>query len=299
MSESIGDALRALSVLCEAAERLSQGHEVHTAPLLASYASLRPAGHAAAGAHSLDLEFLGAVRGMGEELWGARVLELQRSVVRATPFLAPRGDDAVTLLVPPGLEGPGDALALMLGVATESAKLQRLAAEGAEGPLLPKVAAALGCPPLEVVDRMECVGDRDTAEALLQRLYVAGPNRSVRSPMGAAAGTAPVEAAFRGRSDRGGPLFVVAGATERLHDLVSPWVRRLQSPLAKLAGTRHSDDLYALLPNLFAEDPQLHDERINVEHDEGALISIGDALLIRFEHLDTTLVDERARAVVT
>lgn len=285
-------------MLCDAAERLQGGHDVRTGPLLASYAQLRPTGHVIAERVTPDLEFIAAVRAMGEELLGARVLELQWSVPRAPPGLLPGHDDVVTLLVPPGLEGPGDALALALGVALESEKLRQLTDGNAAGPLLPQVALALECAPGEVVERMGCAGEGEVAEALLQRLLAAGAERSVRSaPLRGPSPAAGLTAALRGPDD--GPLFVLAGATERLHDLVSPWVRRLQTPLAKLAGSRQSDDGYALLPSLVAEDPRLHRERIAAEHEEGAILESNGALLIRFAQLDTALVDERARPVVT
>lgn len=287
----------ALSTLARAAAELSQRGVVEVGPLLAAYRALAPVGHAGAQGIAPDLELLAATASFGAPLLGAEAVEVCASVPRAPPSVRPDDVDErrARLFTPPGVESGADALTLTLGVALEAAKLVALLDDPATpaGDLVDVAAGACGVTPDDVA-RALGAPDRATALAAFEDVLRGGVVRRVELAASARAGRPIDDVMLDVALNEDGPLFVLAGATERVQDLLSPWVRRLERPLARLAGSPAADELYAALPLLLAEEPRAHDERLEVEAREG-FTPCGDAVVVRFERVDPARADERTR----
>jgi hypothetical protein len=278
-----GQVTTALGVLAEACERLASGSHLDTLPLMSAYRHARPAGHPLAAADSPDLAFLGTLYALGgAPLLAAPRLVVVQSAPRMPPEVLPLSG-GVEVRVPPSEEAPGDVLALALGLTVEAAKLRRALGDGhAPGPALAERVLAL-----PVGSLAQAFGDDDSAADALAALLRSPASRRVHA-------LAPPAAPALLDIDVDGPLFVVAGATERLHDLISPWARRLLPRLQALVGSDDGDAPYAALPALLQIDPSVHDERLAAEQRDGLMAS-GDALLIDHAALDPALADPRGR----
>lgn len=280
--------LAALGDLAAACAQLRAGGSVDTLPLTAAYRAARPAGHALASAASLDLAFLGTLYALG----GAPMLSAPRliaaqSAPRMPPEVMPL-PGGVEVRVPPSEEAAGDVLALALGLTVEAAKLRRALGDGSTpGPALAERVLAL---PAGSLDR--AFGDEASAADALAALLSSPASRRVHA---LAPEQAPPPPAPEGAD---GPVFIVAGATERLHDLVSPWARRLAPRLIELVGDDDIDAPYAALPALLQIDPGVHDERVSAEQDDGLLAS-RSAVALDHGALDPALCDPRALEALT
>lgn len=289
----------ALATVADGLAELPRRGWLDVEPLLDAYRALGPVGHPGAAAPSLDTGFLaGAVSFGGLSLLRASHLVVTRGAPRAGPYLVPSSEgDAVELRAPPAPDAPYDAVALVAGLALEARKLEDVLGARALDDAAPTILARTSGADEETL-AAQLGGDAAHARRVLGALLEGGVHRTVHLGLGAARPDAcpavdPVllDAAAH---DTGGPLFVLAGATERLHDLVSPYARRLRAPLSSLAGASSEDALYDALPLLYAEEPRALDERLEVETRAG-LSSAGAALVARFDAMDPALADPRAR----
>jgi hypothetical protein len=281
-----------------AAELLATGR-LDVATLLHAYRGLSPVGHPGAGADAPDCDFLAAAWSLGGVgLLGGHQVRVCGAPPRALPTAEPlEGGAGVRLSLARGQDAAGDALALALGVAMESAKLQPLLDD------VPPASATLD----EIASRLAlsrdalaaAFGSADDAVQALLSAAAAGPDRELVLDDGAP----PVQpdalddVIFDVAVDGDGPVFVLAGATERLHDMLSPYVRRLAAPLGRLAGAATDDARYDALRLLVTAEPDSHAERVAAETRDG-ISHCGSALVVRFEALDPSAVDERARNTV-
>ncbi len=283
----------ALRQVARAARDLREHGVVEVGPALAAYRTLQPVAHGGSLARAPDLAFLAATSAFGPPLLDAEMLTVAGAVPRAPPFVTSGAAEGTRAHVAPGVEATADALTLALGLALEAAKLQVLL-DDADGDddLLALTARAHDSTKAAVAASL----DRSEAEAteMLEAILHGGVARRVYALPEARAPIPLDEVLLDVANDDDAPLFVLAGATERLQDLLSPFVRRLESPLAHLAGSTSADELYAALPLLLAEEPRCEEERLAVESREG-FTPCGGALVVRFDRVDASRADERAR----
>lgn len=289
----------ALSAVARAAEELRATGTLEVGPFLAAYRALEPVAHGGSANLAPDLDFLNAATSLGEALLDAELFEVTATSPRAPPSVTSAADTdgprRAHVHVAPGFEATADALALALGLGLEAAKLQALLDEGLEREPLAAAARALGVTTTAIAEHLAT----DEIEVAL-RLRRVADGGVVRRVLASPAARVPLpidDVLFDVATGGDGPLFVLAGATERLQDILSPWVRRLDGPLSRLAGTTSSDDLYSVLPLLLAEEPLAHDERLDVESREG-FTPCGGVIVIRFDVVDPTRADERARPLL-
>ena len=291
----------ALSRLWQAVRCFDARGVVDVAAALDGYRALRPAGHARAADEAPDLDFLEAAFALGgASLLGASQLIASRGTPRTgiVVEVAPLAErDAVELRLPPSPHSAMDAFALTAGLAVEASKVARLL-DGVvtEEDALLRISSAAQLDEEGLVMRLG--GDRGEAVRALSALLAPGEARTVRLATDGARpdAAAPFDGfALEGSThDAGGPLFVVAGASDRLHDLVSPYVRRLRGPLSRLAASSFEDALYDALWTLFSEAPAALEERLEAEARDG-ISPIPGALVVRFDALDPALADARSR----
>jgi hypothetical protein len=286
-----------LGELAQSARELEARGQLDVAPKLWAYRALDPVGHPGASRSCLDAAFLAAAFGLGGiSLLRAKDLWALPQPPRSLPAVheLPRHERPGAILhVSHGPEGCADALSLQLGLAAEAAKLDARLDELHE----PRVDDRALWPALfeaPLASLLEAFGSEQSLRDALAALLEGGVDRRVLR----AAGHAPaLDEVLFDVAISDGPLFVLAGATERLHDVSTPWVRRLEGPLARLAGDRDADALYDALPLLVSDDPRCHDERLQVEAKDG-VTPCGAALVVRFDALDTAKADERARPLL-
>lgn len=281
-----------LAVVARAVAHLTAAGRLQVAAWSDAYAEMRPLGHPSAQRDAPDAGFLGAALGIGgAALLGAAEIVVGHSAPRALPVCRPLDDDRVALLLPPGPEARADGLALALGLQREADKL-RHAIEQTPGAPLAVAAELAGQDPAALAAEVG-VSEEELAAGLDALLGRATRTLAVGPPPPAAL----VDDVVLDVAAEGDALYVFAGATERLHDLVSPYARRLGAQLAQLAGGAGDDAAYDGLSVLFSQEPRAHDERLDVEAREG-LTPCGRALVVRFDAVDVAAVDPRARDAV-
>jgi len=282
---------RSDEILRAAARALDATQHLPIVPLVDAYRARAPLGHTGAASPAVDVAFLGralALLGDPSLLGAARfVVETVRApcapIVRAL-------DDACVLTLPESDHAGADGLALALGLVVERAKAKRVLGDVPSSSL--EVTARLLSTTGEAL--AAAFGDGTRAQGALTALARGEMDARVHrvpSPR------APPDGDGLSRALGDGPLFVVAGATERVHALLSPFARRFESELAELAGTPDDDALYGALTELFTRDPGAHEERVRAERDDG-IVDVGGALAVRFRALPARAVDPRARALV-
>ncbi|MBI1946763.1 MAG: hypothetical protein HYS27_13785 [Deltaproteobacteria bacterium] len=271
-----GEAVR---LLARAARALADDGACDTEQVLAAYRAARPSGHAGAAADEVDAAFVARMRALGGDL----LLGATRLRVLAAPWRRPwrvsaADDGAAELHAAPQENLAGDALLLLAGLALEAAKL----AHGL--PAAPDALRAAFATP-------------QTAKDALEALRLGGSARVVElSPTGPRVDTAALAALVGDR-----PCYLVTGdGAARVHDLLSPFARRLRAPLTALgerAEPRPPRDelVYAGIERLIAADPAALDERLAAERADGHLPVGPGAVAVRCEALPDAEVDRRCR----
>lgn len=292
---------RAQQELARAAIQLAEHKRLSLAPLLDAYRRLAPEAHAGANQPLPDLTFLQHVHAFSNlPIAGAKHWLLATQHPRTeTLFHETKSTGVLQIDCAGSLSALADLMTLALGVCLEAQKIRALLRAvdlekdasawlcGALQCEAETLSAALGSSlktdinDNELISRWVEQGDELTLHHLSPSLPSAPPHR------------APVpESVFEGNS--AGPLFIVAGATERIHDLLSPYVRRLHDPLQRLAAHSGQDAPYIALSLLNQAEPQAHPERLALETDDG-FVPTEIGLSVSCHALVTTLVDERAR----
>ncbi len=295
-------AAAALIRLCRAARTLAEDGVVDVMDLVDDYRAIRPLGHPAAHEARLCTDFVAACAALGgHALLGADRIAASSGAPHPPPAAAPFAG-GIELTSPAADDVAANALAVALGLACEGRKVLR--ALGDEPSFVDDLGAAcarLGVDPMHLVAALG--GDEAQAREAIASLWHGGAARSVSSAPtddpslpGGLVDDEALRAACAGR-----PVYVAAGATERLHDVLSPFARRAHPRLAELGralGAAPSpDDVYAALDALFAAEPRTPDERAATDADHGLLV-VGAATVVRFDALDDGAVDPRARAAV-
>lgn len=266
-------------LIARAARALSEDGAVSTEGLLAAYRAAAPANHAGATHDIVDAAFLARARALGgDALLAARALRLTSAPWRAAVRIAPADDDTLELLSPPREDRAGDALLLLLGVSLEAAKL----AHGL--PVPPESLRAAFPNPTAAQDALAALREGGDARLLEQ-----------------APGTARIEAAALAALVGDRPCYLVTGAgAARLHDLLSPFARRLRAPLVELAGRLETapprdEAAYLGLEALLDADADVLAERLEAERAD-ACVPVGEgAIAVRCEALPDGEVDRRCR----
>lgn len=282
-----------LAIAAQGAAAVASGAALSCAPFAPAYRRLKLPGHALAGSDAIDLAFLSAARDFGGEgLLSANHFALGTPLPRSYPALDLQGGNVV-MHGHRRAQSAADAFTFALGLSVESLKVQaQLAGDAgfddvasaavALGTDSASLLRALGPSPDDVLRALAClggdVGDRQVAGPA-QKASVDGEalQRHVHSAKGM------------------GPLFVVVGAFERTHDVLSPFVRQLAPELGKLTGDKRPDALYQAADEVFAYDVETVFERVAQEEREGFL-ACGDAVALRCESLNPRRCDFRANA---
>jgi hypothetical protein len=273
------DALRSIARAYDALREQGELGADDIRALLPAWRALSPAGHPGAGADTLDVNTLAAIASQSIDLVGAHALHVSAGAFRAPVRIEPahaggpdegaQNEAALALL---GVE-PGTALALALTLSLEGAK--RAHGIGASADAL---RAAFATP--------------EDARAVLDALDACGGARRVTFRENDD-GTA--SAVSRAVGDRPAFVFCAAGAFG-VHDLLSPYARRLGAKLA-LAGrgrVRSDDDTYRGIERIAALEPDAVFERLAAEEQDG-LVRCGRALVIQLDRVPESGIDARAR----
>lgn len=267
--------------LARAARALDEDGALSTEGLLRCLRAVAPVGHAGAPEDAVDPAFLAAARSLGgDALLAAPTLRLLPAPWRAPWHVLSGADGAVEVRAPPTTERAAEALLLAAGLSLEAAKLSH----GLSAPTA-ALRAAFATPAVAQqalaatraggdVRRVELASWQDRVDALALHALV---------------------------GDR--PSYVITGAgAERVHDLLSPFARRLRQPLATLAAQRDlrapkDDVVYAGMAALFGADGAALEERLEVERADGLLPLGPGAVALRCEALVVGEVDRRCREV--
>ena len=280
------DRADARRLLARAARALGEDGALSTEGLLPALRAAAPSTHTGAAADALDVAFLARARALGgDALLGARTLRVEAAPWRAPwqvrPAVAPALDRALLLTAPPTESLAGDALLLLAGLALESAKRAHglPAATDALRAAFPSPAAAQ-----TALAALTAGGD-------LRRLQLVPTEPRVHV------------AAVRSLADKRA-CYVLAGEGAALaHDLLSPFARRLRRRLLELAeraGPRcpRDDKPYTGMSALFAADPAVLAERLEVERADGLHPLGAGALAVSCDALRDGEVDARLREPV-
>jgi hypothetical protein len=286
---------RALATLDHALSTLRTTQMLDVDPLVQSYLALSPRGHPFAESPTVDVGFLGRTLSLLGDPTALRAHRFVLSTTRAPVPPQVRADGStLELFLEESSHAPADVLALALGLVVERAKAKRILGD------MPELSADLTARLLGVTTEAlaQTFGSLENAWSAFKALVSTSGRATVhcippRAPPARAVSPGLQKDAFTGD----GHVFIVAGASRRMHDLLSPFVRRLEVPLSALAGTPDDDALYATLPLLVAEDPLIEDERRVVEESDG-IFADDDLLIVRARSLDVNLVDARARVAV-
>jgi hypothetical protein len=273
----------ALRLLSRAARALVEEGRVSTEGLLAAYRALRPLGfageHDDAGADRLDVGFLLRCRSLGgDALLRARRIVVERALPRTGVTITRMDEEpsAVRWRGPADDDASGEALALALGLSLEAAKL----AHGLGAPA--DVLRAAFATPLD-------------ARAAVDALAEGGAAREIELVREDAA---RVDGAALAALVQDRPVYVVAGAgAHRVHDLVSPYTRRLREDLVKLGkdlGAPRDDEPYAAL-DVLLRDEHVHAERRAVEAADGFVSAGPGVVVVRCEAFPDAEADRRCR----
>gem|GEM_PF-1892162 len=287
-ADVVVDVKSALAVLHDAAVLLQQGGSCNADLLLPAYRAVAPVSHVDIDA-PLSFAFLQQVLAMGGlPLLQHAHLSLEHGSPRAFPTFT-SGAGVAHLTAPPSLERTADGLALALGVALEAQKARRLLGD------LPFADLAFPAQRLGV--------DVDGLQQAFGGVALDALNGLVRHPQRQVHG-APIAAAEAGVVDdfpqvdfKQGPVFVVAGATGRMHDLLSPLVRKLHADLAQLAQSQDDDALYEVLPAVFADDAGVFAER-NTEERSRGFAPFAGGVVVEFARCVPQDADRRAHGLV-
>ncbi|MCP4500037.1 MAG: hypothetical protein GY822_08760 [Deltaproteobacteria bacterium] len=285
---------QAFSKLSQANRGLQSGLPVAATDFLDAYRTLAPATHAGFRA-PLSLAFLAQVAALG----GLPLVQQAHFILaagseRSYPTItAIHG--AALLEAAPSCERLSDGLALFLGVAHEAEKLQKILGN-VPFDALQTPAALLGMSSEVLANTF---GDEVTALRFLNGLLFHGANRSLHAlHFDDAEAETDQAATLPDFSTVEGPLFVVAGATERIHDVLSPFVRKLRGELSQLADSQEEDALYDVLPLLYSDEKQAFSERLVAEAPRG-FTPIPGGVVVHFERLSPQEVDRRAHGFVS
>jgi hypothetical protein len=291
-SVAVDDVRHALTTLATAAQELDASHHVDLPALVPAYLAIRPTGHRLATTRTIDLALLGRSLALVGEPLSLGASRFVLSTVRAAvmPTVVDEGG-SLLLTLPESDHACADALAFALGLVVERAKAKRILGEMPSSSL-DVTARLLGVTSDALVAHF---GSPERAMAALSSLSRGSLRASLhRVPRDE---TRRTKLSELDRAPSTGPLFIVAGAIERIHDMLSPFVRRLETELTALAGSPDDDALYASLVEIVTRDPLAHDERLTVEEADG-IAHHGDHLVVSFRALDVRFADARARAAL-
>ncbi len=283
MADPSTDGQDALRLLARATRALVEEGRLSLEGLLPAYRALAPPTHAGARADAVDVDFIRRCRALGgDALLRARTIVVEegpaRSTLRVTAAAARGASGDVAFVAPAGDAAPGDALLLALGLSLEAAKL----AHGLKPPA-DALRASFATP--------------NDARAAVAALEWGGAARELA--LAPARPRVDPRAVALHAGDR--PVYVVCGAGAlRVHDLLSPYARRLRAELGALGrslrdagGRADDDDVYAGAAALLADD-EVCAERLEAERGEGFLPAGEGALVIRCEAVPDD-VDRRCR----
>lgn len=282
-----------LSVAAQGAAAVASGAALSCAPFASAYRRLKLPGHALAGSDAIDLAFLASARDFGGVgLLGANHFALGQPLPRSYPALDLR-EGNVVMHGDRRAQSAADAFTFALGLSVESLKVQAQLA-GDEG--FDDVASAAVALGTDSASLLRSLGP--TADDVLRALSALGQDVGDRQVSGPTE-KAVVDCEALGRhvhSAKGaGPLFVVVGAYERVHDVLSPFVRQLAPELGKLTSDKSPDALYQAANEVFAYDVEAVFERVGQEEREGFL-ACGEVVALRCESLNPRRCDFRANA---
>lgn len=290
----------AQQLLAQAAEELARGGRHPLPPLLDAYRQLAPPAHVGANQPLPDLEFLRRAHVFANfPLCGAQhwllVPRHGRAEVR---FLPTHSAGVARVEHADSLSALADLMTLALGVCLEATKFRTLL----RGVDLDNDASAWLCAALQVEPEAlrEALGgglhtDSNDGQLIARWMEQSSQLTLHRFSGDSKTGTpAGAEAPHIGHRQDEGPVYIVAGATERLHDLLSPYVRRLEHPLRKLSVEVDDDAPYAGLSMLYSEEPLAHDERLQREEQDG-FVRHGNALFVSCRTLRSDGADPRTR----
>lgn len=273
------DRADARRLLARAARALAEDGALSTEGLLPALRAAAPGAHPGAPEDSVDVGFVARARALGgDALLGASAVRVEPARWRAPWQPRPGADRALVLSAPPSESLAGDGLLLLAGLALESAKrAHRL-------PASPDALRASFATPA-------------AAQAALAALSAGGDTRRLElAPTGPRVDVAALGALADRRA-----CYVVAGeGAARAHDLLSPFARRLRPRLVELAEGEalvapREDKPYVGLGALFAAEPTLLDERLEVERADGLCPVGAGAVAVSCDALSEGEVDPRLR----
>lgn len=287
----------ALDIIASSVARLRHEKRLETSALDDAYRIINPRGHSDLAESYPDLRFLQAAYAMG----GLSLLQAHHLVITEAeepiwPVIA-QLDDAVELKVTRSPEAPADALALALGLNAESQKIKN-ALTGHASPGLQLATRLMGVDEHAFIQAFD--GTPETAIGVINGilagpthrvLHLPGPGSTLPSPAGSRDTAWPSMTLM-------GPIVICAGSTDRLYDMLSPYVRQLQAPLQELAQrelqTEHADGVYDVLPLLFHQNPACYSERKAVDETKG-LHAFDNCHWLDLSKIDINAVDQRIR----
>jgi hypothetical protein len=279
-----------------AADALTSGNALDLSLLAVAYRAFPPFTHPRAGEESPDLDLVAGLWALGgETLLGARHVHVAAAAPRALPRAARLDDDTALLSLPAAPHAIADALALCLALHVEGQKLRALAQALPDGPAaLEVLTRSTGTSADDLSARF---GSTDDALRAVRALAGGGPAHVTTSRGDDALDApAPLDPLLLGAAlDKDAPVLICAGATEILHDAISPYARRLAPRLDALTGASDDDARYDAIALLVSEAPDAHEERRGVEARDG-LTPAGGALVVRTGALPLDAADPRARA---
>jgi hypothetical protein len=282
MTETSADGQDALRLLARAARALVEEGSLSTEGLLPAWRILSPQFHPGARHDVVDVATVARCRALG----GDALLRAETLAVRPASARAPlRVVDGA--LASARDSAAGDALALALALSLETAKLSHGL------PVPDDALRAAFATPAE-------------AQRALHALRSGGVARNVDALpfLESAAARIDPDRLTALAADR--PCYVVVGAgARRIHDLLSPFARRLRAELTALGGApgARGDESYAGIAALYAADDArsggVDDERSTVEASEGFSAAGDGALAVLCEKLAEGEADARVRDATT
>lgn len=291
MTELSPDRQAALRLLARAHRALVDEGFVTTEGLLPAWRALQPAAHPGAGHDAVDVAFLGRVRAR----FGPGALQASRIVVGGGPRRGqPRASaslesGALHIEAPSSAAARGELLGLALGLALEGAKVRHgLTAS-------PEALRAVFASPAEARATLDALAScRDVLE-----LEEAARTNSTSSSAFLDAPT--VDTATLQGLARDRPVYVVTGVgAHRIHDLLSPFARRLREvlmPLGQVLGAPAGEEAHAAI-DLISGEAGIHQERHAVESADGFTALGADVIAVRCDAIAESEADRRCRDAV-
>lgn len=275
MTETSADGQDALRLLSRAARALVEEGELSTDGLLPAWRLLAPRFHAGADQDVVDVATIARCR--------ALLAHDRIQVVSASPRAPVRFIDGALAGARDSVVG--DAFATALALSLETAKLSHGL------PVPDDALRAAFATPAE-------------AQRALDAMRAGGVVRSVDATPFLHDADARIDTNRLAALARDRPTYVVVGVgARRIHDLLSPFARRLRAELAPLGAHARGDELYAGIAALYGADDTnsgtVDDERLAVEANDGFDATGPGAVAVLCEKLTESEVDARVREAAT